>query len=69
MRSHGKQGKKVLIILAMTLKKNRNAKLINMHEDWEQKCPEELLKHIIGDKAKKQKGQNNNFNLSFFMKI
>lgn len=54
----------------MTLKKNRNAKLINVYEDWEQKCPEGLLTHTIGDKAKKQKkGQNNNFNLSFFMKI
>lgn len=50
----------------MTLKENRNAKLINVYQDWEQKWPEGLLKHTIGDKAKKhKKGQNNNFSLSF----
>lgn len=62
--------RKGITILAITLRESRNAKLINVYEDWEQKWPEGLLKHTMEEKAKKQeKGKNNNFSLSFLWKI
>ena len=70
MRSHRKKKSKGITILAITLRENRNAKLINVYEDWEQKWPEGLLKHPVEEKAKKQdKRKNNNLSLCFLLKI
>lgn len=40
-----------------------------MYEDWEQKWPEELLKHTMEEKAEKQGKGKNNFSLFFLWKI
>lgn len=53
----------------MTLWENKNVKLINVYEDWEQKWPEGLLKHTMEEKAKKQEKGKNNFSLFLLWKI